>query len=402
MFKTKIINIYSMFAAGVMIIALYSCQKDDIPTNVTSEDNQVLSEKFRSYELTEVNNIDELYSIAASEPSNPVSLDFKIKSHPNWQFELSMDQMNKDIFDNTEFYNLDANDNETSVQLERIHGLSGKLNDAEHKSLFLFNKEYFEGEIIDGDKTYYMEQANKYDPSLADNMYVVYNEDDVIENAEDQCEQKGNADKMETGAVDEHSPLLASHTRKADVAYIGDYRLYLKYRNSSKAHSYMYYRMVYASKRYYDYNKVPIELRKRYGGLYTSSGGNQPRSYWNASQFLNEWRSYYNRSWFRNKNADVHYLFTGYNIQGNIVGMAWVGTVCRNRPYSFGYGQFLWTTTKANDLMAHEIGHIFGCTHVNGNNFMSPSLSTSSWRMASQTRNQLNYMLKNYGYCLTR
>jgi hypothetical protein len=61
-------------------------------------------------------------------------------------------------------------------------------------------------------------------------------------------------------------------------------------------------------------------------------------------------------------NADLKHLITAKNIDSNIVGLSYLGVVCSNPEYSYGFSQHL------NDLLspiviAHEIGHNFNADH---------------------------------------
>jgi hypothetical protein len=59
--------------------------------------------------------------------------------------------------------------------------------------------------------------------------------------------------------------------------------------------------------------------------------------------------------------SDVAHLFTGRDLKGSVVGIAWLGTVCDPR-YGTGLSQNLAGGAMAR-VAAHEIGHNFGAGH---------------------------------------
>jgi hypothetical protein len=66
--------------------------------------------------------------------------------------------------------------------------------------------------------------------------------------------------------------------------------------------------------------------------------------------------------------ADVYHLFTGQQLEGSIVGIAYqindnyLGVVCRHPEYSFSVSQFL-SKTLSPFTLGHEIGHLLGASH---------------------------------------
>jgi len=117
------------------------------------------------------------------------------------------------------------------------------------------------------------------------------------------------------------------------------------------------------------------------------SSPNDPYTTNNSGSFLDQFAT----EWYNNQGSitrDVAHLFTGKNLSGGIIGIAWLGAMCSN---SMGYslaqsdccGSFACTT----DLSAHELGHNWSAGHcscnttmnsylVCANNFGSSSINT--------------------------
>lgn len=76
---------------------------------------------------------------------------------------------------------------------------------------------------------------------------------------------------------------------------------------------------------------------------------------------------------------DIVHLFSGKNIDGSTIGIAYTGAVCSS--FGFGLSQSNFTSNFAcvTDLAAHEIGHNWGAGHCNcPGNTMNPSLTCAN------------------------
>ena len=78
------------------------------------------------------------------------------------------------------------------------------------------------------------------------------------------------------------------------------------------------------------------------------------------SLLLNQFASYTSSPGFNN--PGLAHLFTGRDMQGNTVGIAYVGVLCR-KDVGVGVSQTTGTGTTGALTVAHEIGHNFGAPH---------------------------------------
>ncbi|MHC4920207.1 MAG: zinc-dependent metalloprotease family protein, partial [Planctomycetota bacterium] len=82
------------------------------------------------------------------------------------------------------------------------------------------------------------------------------------------------------------------------------------------------------------------------------------------NQFRTEWNS--NQA---SVSRDVDQLFTGKNLDGSTIGIAWIGTVCiQSYAYSVVQSDFNGSFASATDLSAHEFGHSWDADHCGGCN----------------------------------
>lgn len=104
-------------------------------------------------------------------------------------------------------------------------------------------------------------------------------------------------------------------------------------------------------------------------------------------------------------------LWTGREIDGGIVGAAYLSVLCADPAFSYGFSQFLDAAFSAAErvtLSAHEFGHNFGAEHATEQNGPDCSLSimypfiNPSHDFCQFSREQITGHVINQGSCLTR
>lgn len=97
-----------------------------------------------------------------------------------------------------------------------------------------------------------------------------------------------------------------------------------------------------------------------------------------AQTLLNEFRNHW-LSNHTNVPRDTAELFTGKNINGNVIGIAWIGAICGSTGYSVVQADCCGSFACATDLSAHELGHNWNAGHCSCPGFtMNPSLTCSN------------------------
>lgn len=96
----------------------------------------------------------------------------------------------------------------------------------------------------------------------------------------------------------------------------------------------------------------------------TSSGSN-PYTSNSAETLLNQFRSH----WLANHTGvhrDLAHLMTGRSINGSVIGIAWLSTVCTNNGFGLSQSRFTGNYNSRISLTAHEMGHNFSAPHCDG------------------------------------
>ena len=106
-----------------------------------------------------------------------------------------------------------------------------------------------------------------------------------------------------------------------------------------------------------------------------------------------------NRPETKNDAVDLKHLFTGKDMDGSTVGLAFVGAVCYEPSYSYGVTQSYGYYTPY--IFAHEIGHNFGAQHDTSarGTLMYPSISPGS-EFSQTSINQITQYIVAQGSCL--
>lgn len=98
--------------------------------------------------------------------------------------------------------------------------------------------------------------------------------------------------------------------------------------------------------------------------------------------------------------VDLKHLFTGRDMTGRVIGIAYIGALCYSPDYAYGVTQDYYNLTA--NVFAHELGHNFGASHDSTpNTVMYPSVSSSATQFSENSLNNINTFLNSYGSCLS-
>ncbi|MDY7107988.1 MAG: M12 family metallo-peptidase [Planctomycetota bacterium] len=240
--------------------------------------------------------------------------------------------------------------------------------------------------LPDGD-TYWIEPVDAALPGARPDHHAVYHSDDIIPTG-GQCavtdEWMIEQAALGRGALpfhDEHAGHEGAHLPPgplpnqyycAEIACDADYYYFLDYGSVAAVEDRINTVINAVNTQYQDdvqISHVITEIIVRTSQTYTTNGPEQL-----LNQFRSRWLTYHG-----DVQRDVAHLFTGRNLSGNVIGIAWLSAICTS--YGFGLvesdccGSFGCTT----DLSAHEIGHNWSADHCSCSTYtMNPSLTCSN------------------------
>lgn len=102
--------------------------------------------------------------------------------------------------------------------------------------------------------------------------------------------------------------------------------------------------------------------------------------------------------------VDLKHLFTGKDLDGSVIGIAYIGTVCAAPSLAYGITQDYIDGANAG-IFAHELGHNFGAFHdaSDRGGLMYPSISLPpSERLSDASLNEISEHLARNGSCISR
>ena len=115
-----------------------------------------------------------------------------------------------------------------------------------------------------------------------------------------------------------------------------------------------------------------VGIRHTVSDAVVRATANDPFTTSNSSNLLGQVRNLHRSSGIR---GDLVHLFTGRNLDGNTIGVAFVGVVCSNNS-RYGLSQNITPLSNMTDLVAHELGHNWNQSHCNcPNRTMNASLT---------------------------
>merc|ERR1712159_521096 len=155
-------------------------------------------------------------------------------------------------------------------------------------------------------------------------------------------------------------------------------------------------------------SQIGVELKLQY---YVTHGVGGTAGYQytntNANDLLDEFRTRWESGSLAGMRRGAVHLLTGKNIDGSVIGIAYVDVMCDsiagdayNGEYEYGISQATQASLGCNvGLVMHELGHNAGSSHVSGA-VMNPSLTCSNTFSASaisQIENHMNNHVPNDG-----
>jgi hypothetical protein len=103
------------------------------------------------------------------------------------------------------------------------------------------------------------------------------------------------------------------------------------------------------------------------------------------------------------QDVDLKHLFTGKDIDGSIIGIAYIGVLCAVPSLSYGITQHYMEAANAG-IFAHEIGHNFGAGHDSStrDGLMFPSISIPpAQKFSDVSLAEITDHLSKYGSCIS-
>jgi hypothetical protein len=204
--------------------------------------------------------------------------------------------------------------------------------------------------------------------------HVVYNNNEVIADSRWKDIYLPNPNQPEDFEQDESEELnypmgaFAGTDYSTEIAWDVDYDMYVK-NGSSESTTLADIEMVlnvvdivYRRDVDITWEVVHVIIRTAPGTYTTTNPSNL------LGQLRQQWKNNHT-----NIHRDLVHMFTGKQLDGTTIGIAWVKSVCESVTQGYGYGltqsKFTSNLRNRNALSSHEIGHNYGCNgHCDSSN----------------------------------
>jgi metallopeptidase family M12-like protein len=252
--------------------------------------------------------------------------------------------------------------------VKTFRGKAHGLNEAE--SRFTIDENKFEGAMITRGDIYVIEPARKYAPLADQSDFVFYKASDVEPDALGTCAATLDKEITQTGerVLSEANvsnlttgDAVFSPNLDTQLATEADYEFVTAKGGSTAANDEILSIMNQVEGVYQA--QLGITFSITVAAQHTWNTASDPYTATDSSALLDEFKNYWNAN-FSSIGRDLAHLWTGKDLDGTTVGVAWLGVVCRNPSLSYGLSQILNNSPGKFILTAHEIGHNFGANHA--------------------------------------
>ena len=265
-----------------------------------------------------------------------------------------------------------------NVQPDPVQTLRGELLGAPGSQVAAtVNEEGLTARILLADGAeYWVEPLARHVAGATPDLHAVYATTAVIDNG-GQCATDALPNAVQTPAFFSQGGQVqyaGAGTQIAELGCDADYEYFLDYGSAGAVQSRIDTVI----------NTMNLQYENEVGICHTitttlvRTSASQPYTSTDAVTLLNQFRN----EWNANQGGiqrDVAQLFTGKEINGGTIGIAWVGAVCSSYGYGVVQSDFNNNFSCATDLSAHELGHNWNAQHCScTSNTMNPYITCAN------------------------
>ena len=205
--------------------------------------------------------------------------------------------------------------------------------------------------------------GNLDNPAMAE-VHVVYSKDDVIAEPREcgnvtqliEAKQEVEQNLATASAV---AALATPDLQVCELSLDADFEFFSNFGSASATLAQLELIVNIVNDQY----ESEVGIRHTISEAVVRTTANDPYTASGASDLLTELRVFYTSGAGAGATTgDLTHLFTGRNLTGNTVGIAYLGVVCI-RPWGFGLSQRLPQLSEMTDVVAHELGHNWAQNH---------------------------------------
>jgi hypothetical protein len=269
---------------------------------------------------------------------------------------------------------------------------------------FTLREDSFEGVILTRDEWYFVEPLGNFVPDSSRSDFVLYRRSDLRPEALGAC--AGTLSHRITRGLDLTVPSYSTSSLSsyiAEIATEADLEFVTALGGANQANTEILNILNQVEGVYQ--SELGISFSVVYQHTWTAAG---PYTSTDPNSMLQEFTDYWNNN-FSSTNYDLAHMWTGKDMNGNTVGIAWKDVICF-KDYSYGISQHLTGTPAKFIVTAHEMGHNFGASHPDQetpahsecSDTIMNSMIGSGFTFCQFSRDQINTTLAAGVPCLTQ
>jgi hypothetical protein len=291
------------------------------------------------------------------------------------------------------------------VQPPEIHTFRGSVEGVPDSEVrFSIRPDSLEGIILTPKEWYFIEPMRRYDPTASASEMVAYRASDIREEALGTCGTTLAEKVFRVKDYFEPQAVAASPgISVADVATEADYEYVTALGGSAGANNSILDIVNQVDGIYR--SQLALSLRVVYQHTWTTTA--DPYSSTMPATILDEFRNHWTAN-FGSVIYDLAHMWTGKDMDGSTVGIAYLGVVCNARTHAYGISQLLSSSPAKFILTAHEMGHNFGASHPDqatppatncSNTIMNSSIGTGT-NFCQFSRDEISAHVTQFPSCL--
>lgn len=354
---------YAVFILMLLLLgnSMASAQKvfSALPANATTAETMALKKIFKRQTVVQLDAAAVYQYIKQAGPKSNMIIDIG----NNYHWDITLEQHDLRSGD----YLLQRNTDKALVTLKRedCYTYAGYLKGNTNNYVRLnIQDQKLSGNIMDNGRSIYIEPLKKFIPSAPADKYVIYKRGDSHP-IQGRCSQDAAAEQQVNEKLSSLAAPLAADCRKIEIATDSDWENYLQGVTAADIVG----NLNFVEPLYQNYFGASIVVKYQHEWATFLDPYTGVSLCADTDDRLDEFRLYWqtNYTWVK---RDISILYSGVDFTGSTIGCAPVGAFSGSTSDAC-YTVVQWKTSYSDEgrevLVAHEMGHIFGCSHdVNG------------------------------------
>ena len=263
--------------------------------------------------------------------------------------------------------------------MPEIFTLTGFRRGTSEPCVITLAEGWFSAVFKENGEDYFVQARKDFDPAAGDDQFVIYRAQDVIDPGPTMC----GSDATDGISIPEHDEVEQgdrSTCKKVKMTVVADPQFRDDYSSNANCLAAMTTQINNASYCYWHNTTLLLDMTVSKNYIYTSSSSFTSSV---SSTLLGQLRTWGNAS--SSRRSDLNYLFTGKDLESNVVGRGYLGVACYNPTYAYAIGMKMSTTAYWRNLIAHETGHNFNASHATSGIMLDHVTNANSFNSTSKT-----------------